>query len=481
MVLRLPRRRKVLTLMQKHQIIIRRDAGESRYTIANEYNFGCSNVADFEKNRNSIMLMKDHMSEKKFCTKKVSRSSKFPILEDVLSKWFAQKRANNEPINGIILQSKAHQLKNVICPTSKFVASQGWLRNFRRRYNIRRASLYGERLSADKESAEIFKEKFSKISNRYNPNYIFNADETGLYFKNLDNISFITNDEDNSSFYKKNKERLTLLVCPNLTGTIRIPILVIGRSKNPRCFRNKNLPSYYASQNSIWMTKNIFFDWFNNCFMRSILEIQRNRNENYDVALFLDNAGSHPSSEELNRFHTKCKVFFFPPNTTSLIQPMDQGVIERLKRGYKMAFHKNMIFRDGQISIPDFIKKFTVYDAIVSISSIWNEISAEVLRNSWNPLTKKRQNNEENGIIFLYLGINEQSTSTESYEDELLIEMATARELSQVTDFSSQITTLDVSINNFKIYLGATFQESGESLIEDVNSQNNNSSATITK
>jgi len=44
----------------------------------------------------------------------------------------------------------------------------------------------------------------------------------------------------------------------------------------------------------------------------------------------LDNAPSHPSEEELMK--RDIKAIFLPPNVTSLIQPMDQGVIEWLKR-----------------------------------------------------------------------------------------------------------------------------------------------------
>jgi hypothetical protein len=45
----------------------------------------------------------------------------------------------------------------------------------------------------------------------------------------------------------------------------------------------------------------------------------------------LDNAPSH-LAEKLNIVDPHFKVMFFPANTTAIIQPMDQGVIEKLKR-----------------------------------------------------------------------------------------------------------------------------------------------------
>jgi len=47
---------------------------------------------------------------------------------------------------------------------------------------------------------------------------------------------------------KRSKERLTVMVCANMSGTEKIPILIIGKSANPRCFKNvKTLPTQYTS------------------------------------------------------------------------------------------------------------------------------------------------------------------------------------------------------------------------------------------
>ena len=38
---------------------------------------------------------------------------------------------------------------------------------------------------------------------------------------------------------KSSKERISVLVCVNMTGTNKKDLLVIGKSKNPRCFKGK--------------------------------------------------------------------------------------------------------------------------------------------------------------------------------------------------------------------------------------------------
>lgn len=50
-----------------------------------------------------------------------------------------------------------------------------------------------------------------------------------------------------------------MLVGANMSGTEKLPLLVIGKSANPRCFKNKKLPVAYMSNKKSWMTGKIFY------------------------------------------------------------------------------------------------------------------------------------------------------------------------------------------------------------------------------
>ena len=52
--------------------------------------------------------------------------------------------------------------------------------------------------------------------------------------------------------------------------------------------------------------------------------------EKRKIFLFLDNASSHPTVE-----YSNVKLQFFPPNTTSVLQPMDQGIIQATKLKFR--------------------------------------------------------------------------------------------------------------------------------------------------
>ncbi len=49
----------------------------------------------------------------------------------------------------------------------------------------------------------------------------------------------------------------------------------------------------------------------------------------------MDNAPSHPDVDLLQSQDGNFICVYLPPNTTSLLQPMDQGVIQNIKSLYK--------------------------------------------------------------------------------------------------------------------------------------------------
>ena len=57
------------------------------------------------------------------------------------------------------------------------------------------------------------------------------------------------------------------LFCSNAIGSHKFLSLVIGKSLNPRCFKNINksaLPVIYRANKKAWMRSDIFIEWLNN-------------------------------------------------------------------------------------------------------------------------------------------------------------------------------------------------------------------------
>ncbi|KXS15002.1 hypothetical protein M427DRAFT_99223, partial [Gonapodya prolifera JEL478] len=62
---------------------------------------------------------------------------------------------------------------------------------------------------------------------------------------------------------KKDKARITALLCSNATGSKCLKPLFIGKSNQLRCFKHKSaswLGFYYKNNKKVWMILEIFLD-----------------------------------------------------------------------------------------------------------------------------------------------------------------------------------------------------------------------------
>ncbi|KAG9404781.1 hypothetical protein AC1031_021937 [Aphanomyces cochlioides] len=101
------------------------------------------------------------------------------------------------------------------------------------------------------------------------------------------------------------------------------PLLFIGASKNPRCFKDANVQDMdcqYMSAPKGWMTQSVFGHW-----VVGFNETMKLRCRH--VLLLLDNASSHHYGSDLSNVTIKK----LPPNTTAFLQPQDAGIIRRFK------------------------------------------------------------------------------------------------------------------------------------------------------
>ena len=105
------------------------------------------------------------------------------------------------------------------------------------------------------------------------------------------------------------------------------------------------------------------------------------------AVLVLDNCSAHPDESELVSEDGKIIAKFLPANVTSLIQPMDQGVIETMKRSYKKKLLRGAIIADDRGgSIVEFIKSVNMSMVIQYVSESWKEVSVTTLPKSWNKI-----------------------------------------------------------------------------------------------
>ena len=155
--------------------------------------------------------------------------------------------------------------------------------------------------------------------------------EFGLSYRAQSNKSLYLKNE-NCVGSKYRKLRMTGLTAANAVGE-KLPLFVIGKSKKPRCFKHiKHLPCRYRNLTKSWMNSILFEAWVRDVDRRFTKEGRK-------IVLLADKCPTHPSIDNL----VSTELIFLPPNTTSKLQPMDQGVIRSLKAHYKMISIKKLI------------------------------------------------------------------------------------------------------------------------------------------
>ncbi|XP_067140340.1 jerky protein homolog-like [Centruroides vittatus] len=274
-------------------------------------------------------------------------------LDIAVYMWFMQVRSQGQPISGPLICKKALEMNKKLGGNADFKATTGWLKCFKSRHGIRELDIHGEKLSADTESAECLKESFKNMIDKedYQKTNVYNADETGLYWKKMPTKTLVSKNEMSAPGFKASKSRITVMVCGNVTGSHRLPLLIIGKSKNPWCFKGiKKLPVTYKNQKNAWMDTTIFIEWYNT----------RKR---------------------------KFKVVYLPPNVTSILQPMDQGVIESFKRYYRKALLRMVIIgEECEKPIQQVYAEINLKDAMYMAAEAWATVKQTTLATAWNKL-----------------------------------------------------------------------------------------------
>ncbi|GFW93003.1 tigger transposable element-derived protein 1 [Trichonephila clavipes] len=102
----------------------------------------------------------------------------------------------------------------------EFSAGKEWLTGFLKRNALHNIKITRESARTDEGAAKVFPEELAKIieDGDYSADQVFNADETGLYWKKLPNRTYIAKDEKTASGHKASNDRVTLLLCSNASG-----------------------------------------------------------------------------------------------------------------------------------------------------------------------------------------------------------------------------------------------------------------------
>ncbi|GBM01686.1 Jerky -like [Araneus ventricosus] len=180
-------------------------------------------------------------------------------------------------------QQKVLNFNSKLGGSKEFRDSSGWLEKFKNRHGIRQLSIAGEKLSSDSEAGNSFIAELQEliVKEKLTADQICNCDETVLYRRALRRKSLAVENEAVALGRKKMKDRVSILGYANASGSHRVKLTLVGKSKKPRCFKKINkttLPVHYMHQESAWVNSSLFRNGFMIASFHKISTDERWRN-----------------------------------------------------------------------------------------------------------------------------------------------------------------------------------------------------------
>uniref|UniRef100_UPI00358E7BA4 tigger transposable element-derived protein 1-like isoform X2 n=1 Tax=Myxine glutinosa TaxID=7769 RepID=UPI00358E7BA4 len=437
------KKRRPLTMEKKLDIIKRSDKGETLSQIGRSLDLNRSTVGTIVKDKTRILQHIKGSAPMKSTIITKQRSGVIADMEKLLILWLEDQNQRRAPVSLVLIQEKAKglygDLKNKLGEGSSdvepFMASRGWFNRFKMRANLHNIKVNGEAASVDAKAASEFPETLAAVIKEegYSAHQVFNVDETGLYWKKMPHRTYIAKEEKCRPGFKPAKDRLTLLLGGNAAGDFKLKPLLVYHSENPRAFKcmsKASLPVIWKSNPKAWVTLALFEDWFWHHFVPEVKLYCAKNNLPFRLLLILDNAPGHPTF--LDDFHPDIKVLYLPPNTTTLLQPMDQGVIASLKAYYlRRTFSQATKATEGEHAqtLEEFWKGYNIYNAVRNIGESWKEVKQTTMNGVWMKLCPEFVND--------FQGFEE----TVDQVTENLVEMGRHLELEIVADDVNQLLT----------------------------------------
>lgn len=215
-----------LPLIKKIELIKDSERSATQRDLAAKYKISKGAVFNILKRKQEYLA--DYESNQYSETKRKIKDDLGKKIDDETYSWFVAQRAKNLPISGPILQEKARQIATELDDKYVFMASNGWLEKFKIRHGISYRTICGESAAVNPITTNEWINRLPTIIDGYDCSDIFNADETGLFFKALPDKSLVLRKEECKGG-KKSKERFTVLLCSNWDGSEKLKPLVIGK------------------------------------------------------------------------------------------------------------------------------------------------------------------------------------------------------------------------------------------------------------
>ncbi|OQR83690.1 tigger transposable element-derived protein 6-like, partial [Achlya hypogyna] len=356
--------RQRLSIRQQHDIAERLYKNEKQSDLAREYGVG----------RQAISHLK-HRSSFKRCALTVTYPSK--AVDLALLTWlrWVSEQAGSLNVTGDVLRHKAKAIA-LVQGNTKFQGTSGWL-----------AQWSPELLAILADIRRQIEDARPALA------CVWNIDEASLFFKALSTRFFAVRHARKKSVSVA-KDRITVTCAVSGTGE-KFALQVINKSKKPQGMRPgcklKEYNCHFDSSKKALQTANTFASYVDK--FNALAELR-------DVTFFVlvDNASSRLKAiktlgalddQTPPNWYKSVVFLLLPPNATSVLQPVDMGVLRSLKARFRRiqlaplfaAFEK--VVDSGGKEQFDVTKATHLSHCLDWLAAAWDEVPANLIRRCW--------------------------------------------------------------------------------------------------
>ncbi|XP_043251502.1 jerky protein homolog-like [Colletes gigas] len=379
----------VFSIQQRYEIVQQLKNGASARRLAAKYDVHPTTIRRIRQNAAAVyQFAKEGVAMR---TRKNTRKPANEELDNRMYMWYLERKAIGKPITNLLLLEKAIEFNKECGGPSKpiFKASKGWLWKFKNRHGIR--LINDPNKKKDTTTAEQFVNDFARRIEQEEIEYrnIYNMDVTALLWKALPTKISTNNGERNMEGTTCEEDRATVGLCVNATGSHKLPLLFIHKIKNPKELKHckDSLPVIYKAQSQAWIDQEIFSDWYQNHFIPAVKTHQTETGTSGKVILLLNNCRHKLQLAEKFQQDDQFHIMLLPHNTTPFLQPMNQGIIENVKKSFRhKMLHRVLSFPGGA---REFYLDYDLKDCIDLLYDAWTETSATSIRNAWKNIIKR--------------------------------------------------------------------------------------------
>ncbi|XP_075440914.1 tigger transposable element-derived protein 5 [Ascaphus truei] len=381
--------RKAYSIKDKLEAIERVKNGERQASVSRDFGVPGGTLRGWLKDEQKLRWFLDQLGGDVGTQRKKMRLANEEEIDRAVYTWFITLRQQGIPLSGPIIQAQAEvfakQIYGVECT---FKASHGWFWRWQKRHGISSQRIYGESevRPVEIDPVIMYPEQPKPLASDggYGDEQIYNANVTGLYWKLLPDQTNEMKLAKQPNGYKKVKDRVTILLAANLTGSHKLKPLVVGKLQDPPSLRHHNqdkFPAAYRYYKNAWMTPELLREWFFEEFVPGVKRYLRRCYLQQKAVLLVNQCPAKPPEEELQTPDGNIRVLFLSKNTRNKIPSMDQGVISSFKQLYKRELLKLVVSCDSSPS--DFVRSFMLKDMIYLAGQSWNMIQAGSIEKCW--------------------------------------------------------------------------------------------------